>query len=113
MIEKIISIIEDMKGYDIVVYDYSSENPWVDTMIVASINNIRTTHAIADEIYDVMRKEYQQDVKLESAKESKWVLIDIGNTVVHLFVEEERQFYNVDELWKNVKKIRDDRNEVN
>lgn len=108
MIEKIIEIIEDMKGYDVVVYDYAEENPWVDYMIVASSDNIRTTHAIAEEIYDVVRKEFQMNVKLESAKESRWVLIDIGNVVVHLFVEEEREFYNVDELWKNVKKIRDD-----
>lgn len=108
MIEKIIEIIEDMKGYDVVVYDYVEENPWVDYMIVASSDNIRTTHAIAEEIYDVVRKEFHMNVKLESAKESRWVLIDIGNVVVHLFVEEEREFYNIDELWKNVKKIRDD-----
>lgn len=110
MIEKIISIIEDMKGYDIVVYDYKEQNPWIDTMIVASSDNIRTVHAIADDIYLTLKNELGLNVKLEKEKDSRWVLIDVQDVIVHLFVEEERKFYDVDALWKNVKKIRDDVN---
>lgn len=112
MVEIITKIIEDMKGYDIVVYDYKEQNPWIDTMIVASSDNIRTVHAIADEIYYTLKNEHNLPVKMEKEKESKWVLIDVNDIIVHLFVEDERNFYDVDTLWNNVKKLRDDVNQA-
>lgn len=104
MIEKILEIIEDKKGYDIVVYDYKEHNPFIDTMIVASSDNIRTVHAMADEIYLTLKNDFHLNVKLEKEKESKWILVDVNDIIVHLFVEDERRFYDVDELWKHVKK---------
>ncbi len=109
MIEKVLEIIESKKAYDIVVYDYREHNPFIDTMVVASCDNIRTVHAIADDIYLTLKNDFGVNVRLEKENDSRWVLVDIHDLIVHIFLEDERNYYDVDTLWNHVKKIRDDK----
>lgn len=98
--EIVIQAILERKGNQVCDYDVRQLTPFVDHMIVAGSTNIRQNNAIAQNIKDVI-KEKGLDVpfRLEGKSDSKWLLVDIGSVVVHLFVNDERQLYQLDRLY--------------
>ena len=64
------------------------------------------TRAIADSIVEGARKEGFSVTRVEGYADGAWILIDLGNVIVHVFVPEQRQFYNLERLWSEVEKRR-------
>lgn len=62
-------------------------------------------NALADGILEKTKSEYKKKNRLEGRPESGWVVLDYGDIVVHLFDDELRRFYNLEELWKEGKII--------
>ena len=101
--EIVLKAISEKKGFDIKEYDTRSLTPFMDSMIVCSTTNIRQNNAIAQNIKDRLREAgYMGDMHIEGDSGSKWLLIDLKEVVVHLFVNEERQVYNLDRLYSDV-----------
>ncbi len=101
--EVILKSISEKKGFDILVYDMRTLTPFIDTMIVCSTNNLRQNYAIATNIKDRLREAgYKNSIRMEGDSASKWILMDLNETVVHLFVKEERQVYQLDRLYCDV-----------
>lgn len=98
--EIVIQAILERKGSQVCDYDCRSLTPFMDHMIVASSTNIRQNNAIAQNIKDKI-KEHGLDVamRVEGDDKSKWVLVDLQSVVVHLFVNEERDVYQLDRLY--------------
>lgn len=99
--ELIVKAISEKKGYDIDVYDTTSLTPFMDTMIVASSDNLKQNYSLAQNIKErLFEKDYDGDFRLEGNSESRWLLVDLKDIVVHLFVNQERQLYSLDRLYQ-------------
>lgn len=101
--EIVVKAILERKGDDVRVYDCTSLTPFLDYMIVASTTNLRQNNAIAQNVKDRVREnDCPVDIRIEGNAESRWILIDLQEIVVHLFVKEEREVYSLDRLYMDV-----------
>lgn len=102
-LEIILKAISEKKGFNIKDYDTRSLTPFVDHMIVASTNNVRQSNSICQNIKDRIREQKADfDFRVEGDASSRWLLIDLKDIVVHLFVKEEREVYQLDRLYSDV-----------
>lgn len=90
----------DKKGEEIKVLDVRETLPILDYFIIASGKNRRHLRSMADEIRRVLR-EHGRDVPREEGGDDggRWLLLDLGDAIVHLFDAESREFYDLDGLW--------------
>lgn len=88
-------------GDDLVALDVSEPLPLVDIFLLVTGNSERNVAAIADEIEDRLLDAGHRRVRREGRAESRWVLLDFGDLVVHVFHEEERMYYGLERLWKD------------
>ena len=101
--EIVLKAISEKKGFDIKEYDTRSLTPFMDSMIVVSTTNIRQNNAIAQNIKDRLKKNgFDGTIRIEGNADSKWLLIDLKEIVVQLFVKDERQVYQLDRLYRDV-----------
>lgn len=88
-------------GEDFVALDVSEPLPLVDAFLLVSGRSERNVAAIADEIEDKMLENGFKRLRREGRDQARWVLLDFGDLVVHVFHEEERTFYGLERLWKD------------
>ena len=101
IVKKIYNIIEDKKGDDIKVIDISKVSSIADYFIIASANNINQVQAISDEIDFVLGKDGILPKAVEGNKNATWVLLDYNDIVVHIFLKEDRVFYDLERIWRD------------
>jgi ribosome-associated protein len=89
----------DKKSFDILILDMSGVSLVTDYFIICSAHSTTQTKAIADNIEEKLEEEGIRPLHKEGYGEGRWILLDYGSCVVHIFVEEERQFYNLERLW--------------
>lgn len=86
---------------DLVALDVSGPLPFVDVFLVATGSSERNVAAIADAVEDALRDAGHHRVRREGRAGARWVLLDFGDLVVHVFHEEERTYYGLERLWKD------------
>lgn len=97
--------LEDKKGLDISVLDLRGLSNIADCFVIASGSNINQLRAMAD---NVEEKLFQAGYKLhhsEGYNGANWILLDYGDLIIHLFNKEERDFYSLDRVWGDAKKV--------
>lgn len=100
--EKISVIVKaciEKKGIDIKVLDIKKLTAITDYFVITSGNSTKQVVAIADEIEEKMDLANYELIGKEGYKEGKWILLDYGNVIVHIFRNEERDFYNLENVW--------------
>lgn len=105
LLTSVLKAIDDKKGEDVVVYDFSVFSPFTDYTIITSASNLRQVYAIASNVDDEMSKAGIQIKAFEGSKDSRWVLVDIGSIVIHVFLTEEREIYNLEKLYKDIPQV--------
>ena len=99
---QIAALAADAKGGDdIVALDVSEPLPLVDIFLLVTGRNERNVAAIADEVEEKLLEHGHKRVRREGRQESRWILLDFGDLVVHVFHEEERVYYGLERLWKD------------
>lgn len=88
-------------GEDLVALNVSEPLPLVDIFLLVTGNSERNVAAIADEIEDKMIEAGHRRVRREGRSEARWVLLDFGDLIVHVFHQEERVYYGLERLWKD------------
>ncbi|WP_374208766.1 ribosome silencing factor [Microbacterium sp. USTB-Y] len=88
-------------GEDLLALNVSEPLPLVDIFLLVTGNSERNVAAIADEIEDRMIEAGYKRVRREGRSEARWVLLDFGDLIVHVFHEEERTYYGLERLWKD------------
>ena len=101
IVKKIYKIIEDKKGDDIKVIDISKISSIADYFIIAGANNINQVQAISDEIDFILGKEGLLPKAVEGNKNATWLLLDYNDIVVHIFLKEDRVFYDLERIWRD------------
>ncbi|KQQ64628.1 ribosome silencing factor [Microbacterium sp. Leaf320] len=88
-------------GEDLVALNVSEPLPLVDIFLLITGNSERNVAAIADEIEDRLIEAGHKRVRREGRAEARWVLLDFGDLIVHVFHQEERVYYGLERLWKD------------
>jgi ribosome-associated protein len=88
-------------GEDLVALDVSNPLPLADVFLIVTGRSERNVVAIAGEIEDKMIEAGTKPLRREGRAEGRWILIDFGDLVVHVFHEEERMYYSLERLWKD------------
>lgn len=98
-------IAEENRGRDIVILDLRELTSVFDFFVVATGTSRRQNHAMASEIAHAFKEMGDQRLGREGYEESRWILLDYGDVVVHLFEEETRRYYALEDLWGQAKRI--------
>ncbi len=101
MLEIAATAADSKGGEDLVALDVSGPLPLVDVFLLVTGRNERNVAAIADEIEDRLLQAGHKRLRREGREESRWVLLDFGDLVVHVFHEQERVYYGLERLWKD------------
>ena len=97
----LVDTVSDKKAGDILILDMREHSVLTDYFLLCSAANDRQIRAIAAAIRDeAKQKGNAVAMGQEGSAESGWVLVDYGDLIVHVFSEEMRQYYNLEELWK-------------
>ena len=92
---------DSKQGDDLVALDVSGPLPLTDVFLLVTGRNERNVQAIASEIEERMIEADAKPLRREGRAEGRWILLDFGDIVVHVFHEEERLFYSLERLWKD------------
>ncbi len=92
---------ESKGAEDLLAFDVSEPLPLVDVFLLATGSSERNVAAIADAVEEAMLEQGVKRLRREGRQESRWVLLDFGDLVVHVFHEQERVFYGLERLWKD------------
>lgn len=95
----------DKKATDIVALRVGPVIVVTDFFLIAGGANDRQVHAIGDAVEDALRERGRKPIGREGERELKWLLLDYGDFVVHVFQPEEREFYRLDKLWGDVERL--------
>ncbi len=95
----IITALEDLKGKNIVQLDVRELSDVMDTLIIASGTSSRHARSLADNVVEEAKKQDHRPLGVEGLDSGDWVLVDYGDTVVHVMQEETRAFYELEKLW--------------
>ena len=91
---------EDNRGRDLVILDMREISPMCDYFVIATGTSRRQLHAMSEAIDDRLGKEMGDErLGIEGYRESRWILLDYGNVMIHLFDSEMRGYYALENLW--------------
>ncbi len=96
---------EEKIAQDVLAIDVSEQLALTDVFVIASASNERQVGAIVDEIEDRLREVGCKPIRREGQREGRWVLIDFGDIVVHVQHADEREFYQLERLWKDCPEV--------
>ena len=97
---------DDKQGKDTVLLDVSTTLVVTDAFVITSGSNTRQVRTIADEIESRLKDELGvAPVRSEGLSDATWVLVDYGDLVVHVFLDETRDYYDLERLWADVPRI--------
>jgi len=97
--DAVVGALEDVKGFDISVLDVRNMTSLTSYMIVCSGNSSRQTKALADNVCEKLKEKGIEPRGIEGEKEGEWVLVDLGDVIVHVMVPATRAYYNLEQLW--------------
>ncbi|SCY84173.1 ribosome silencing factor [Alkaliphilus peptidifermentans] len=101
LVERTVQFIDSKHGEDISVLDISKISSICDYFIIASGSSVRQVKSISDEVEDQLAKLDVLPRHKEGYFNGRWILLDYGDIVIHLFHEEDRAFYNLERIWKD------------
>ncbi|WP_372880132.1 ribosome silencing factor [Psychromonas sp.] len=101
LIKFVLQQLEDMKAKDITVIDVSKTSDVTDTMIICTGNSKRHVRSVAEQTALAAKNAGEPALGIEGLEGSEWVLLDLGNIVVHVMQDETRQFYQLEKLWEH------------
>ncbi|MGK0442656.1 MAG: ribosome-associated protein [Pseudohongiellaceae bacterium] len=94
-----IEALENLKGKEIVTLDVKALTSVTDYMLVCTGSSSRHVKSLADNVYIELKKQGLQALSVEGKIGSDWVLVDFGDVVVHVMLDEARNFYELEKLW--------------
>jgi len=101
----ICDLIYEKKGDDIVVLDISSKSDLADYFVIASAKSPMHLRALANELKEILHDSGLKPKHIEGLNGLKWILIDYGDIIVHLFLPQARDYYGLEEYWSDAPKI--------
>ncbi len=95
----VIDLLDDIKAQNITVLDVQGRTSVTDSMIIANGTSSRHVQAVADHVADKIKEKGINAIGSEGRGNSDWVLIDLGDVVVHVMTPQAREYYDLERLW--------------
>ena len=96
----------EKKAFNIVALDLREIASFAEFFIIASGANQRQVQAISDEIEEQLKKQLKsRPVRIEGYRSAEWILLDYGDFIVHIFEKAAREFYDLERLWRDAKRV--------
>ncbi len=95
----VVEALEDVKGHDIIVFNTARMPSMFERVVIASGDSTRQVKALADRVQDKVRENGARVYGVEGEAVGDWVLVDLGDVVVHIMHPAVRSFYNLEEVW--------------
>jgi ribosome-associated protein len=95
----VIDALEDLKGVNIGVVDVRGKSDITDVMIIASGTSNRHVKALAENVVEKAKQQHVMPLGVEGERQAEWILVDLGDVVVHVMLPEVREFYGLERLW--------------
>lgn len=96
----IVDVVDEHKAEDIVLLDLRPDTVIADFFVICTGNSDRQIRALVEHVKTAIREEYDRKAySTEGTPESGWQLLDYGDVVVHIFLEEVREYYDLEGLW--------------
>jgi ribosome-associated protein len=102
---RIVEVASDKKASDIVLLRTSELTTMADYFVICSGRSDRQIGALAGAIVDVLRDEGVKPLGIEGKASGRWVLIDYGAVIVHVFAADEREYYGLERLWSGAQQV--------
>ncbi len=92
--------LEDKKGEDILLMDIQHIASFADYFVICNGTSDRMLESLAEAVQEAAKKEFQIYSQIEGEAIDGWLVVDLGDVVVHLFSPEQRDYYGLEELWE-------------
>ncbi len=102
----VVAALEDVKANNITVIDTSKLSTMFERMIIASANSTRQTKALADNVVAKLKAQGEEIYGREGEDSGEWILVDLGEVLVHIMQPAIRDYYNLEELWSRAQAAR-------
>lgn len=91
--------IDELKGKDIEIIDVTKKSSFTDVMVFATGTSTRHVKSIAQEIATEAKKQQCTVHGMEGEAEGEWILVDLGDVIAHIMLQDSRDFYQLEDLW--------------
>ena len=95
----VVEALEDVKGYDIQVFNTARLPSMFERVVIATGTSNTQVRALADPVQERVREQGSRVYGVEGESSGEWVLVDLGDVVVHIMHPTVREFYNLEEIW--------------
>ena len=99
LLKTVLAAVEELKAKDVVQIDVRGKSSVCDFMVIASGTSTRHVKSIADEVVRFAKKLDVMPLGVEGEREAEWVLVDLGDVIVHVMLPRVREFYALERLW--------------
>lgn len=99
LLEQVHAALENMKAKDVTEIDVRGKTSIADYLVVASGTSTRHVKSVADEVVQFAKKCGVMPLGVEGEREAEWVLVDLGDVIVHVMLPRVREFYALERLW--------------
>lgn len=97
--QRVLAALDELKAKDVHEVDVRGKASFADFLIIASGTSTRHVKSIADEVVKYAKKAGMMPLGVEGQREAEWVLVDLGDIVVHVMLPRIREFYGLERLW--------------
>lgn len=97
--QRVISALEDLKAQDLVILDVKEKTSVADFMVIATGASSRQVMALARNVQDLTKEHNLKFLGIEGLDTGEWVLVDLGDILVHIMQPQIREFYDLEKLW--------------
>ncbi|MBQ7227862.1 MAG: ribosome silencing factor [Clostridia bacterium] len=97
--KKIAGVLDEKKGKDIVIIDLSEKSIIADYFVIASGRSTTAVKSLTDNVDEKLSKEGIEPLRRDGFSEAKWIAVDYGSVILHVFHEETREYYHLERLW--------------
>jgi ribosome-associated protein len=105
LLELALKAVEDKKAMNVVALDLRTVSPISDYFVVCHGNSDIQVQSIATEVRKVVHEAGGVIKGIEGMDSARWVLMDLGDVIVHIFHRDEREYYNIERLWSDAKVV--------
>lgn len=101
MVMKMAELLDKKGALDIQILEVGHMTSITDYFLIASGRNTMSVRSLAEDLEDKLAQEDILPRRSEGLRESRWIVLDYANVIVHIFHPEERQYYNIERLWQD------------
>jgi ribosome-associated protein len=101
----LVRALEEKKAEEILLLDVQGRCPFADYFLLCSGSSERMLRALSETVIEAAHKEYRVPARPQGHTESGWILVDLRSVIVHIFSPQRREYYDLEEVWKDGKVI--------